>query len=462
MTGKASAVFHDIIFESGTLRAEQIDPFGSSIDFDKTTRKFQVLSASENREIQQRNSVYDEVRRLYKLRDEASQYRHPDAMQKIESLILDQLENLATKGSITQPVSMAVLAAAARESVLGTIQNLKREPVSLSGDQRKRLDTVEKTLRVPPQEDKLFKAINDLKTTFDGLIESFEDLKSVIESAIEDQKKNKEEEQGNKDETERPIDSLGRAIEEREIAASRVQKKEKNLTTAEVRKGSEKQDDLKTASEELDEKSEKLEAKLDTLNKFELAISKLTQSKARIEVDIEKLKRAAEILDRSSDAIRSPIQPDALMAKSAPTCGDGMPSRRGFEVLGPEGFRSFDQDERLVMAMSIDSKPLISTLQQFSEQRFNGQTDHSGEIGAAIGTERERLGSAQVTLDQLRRALEPDEKAKADEKMDKPSNASDILVTVLRAFNETKSSRNKALAEARDLVLKNTVEKMKP
>lgn len=45
--------------------------------------------------------------------------------------------------------------------------------------------------------------------------------------------------------------------------------------------------------------------------------------------------------------------------------------RRGFQVLGPEGWRTFDQDERLVLAMSSSGKPLISTMREVSERVLN-------------------------------------------------------------------------------------------
>lgn len=48
-------------------------------------------------------------------------------------------------------------------------------------------------------------------------------------------------------------------------------------------------------------------------------------------------------------------------------------SRRGFQILGPEGWRTFNQDERLLLAMSSSARPLISTMQEMSGRVLNSQ-----------------------------------------------------------------------------------------
>ncbi len=68
MTGKASALFANIRFESGVLRAEQIDPFGSQVTFDQTTNAFRVVPASASREEARRDDIVREVDRLVALR----------------------------------------------------------------------------------------------------------------------------------------------------------------------------------------------------------------------------------------------------------------------------------------------------------------------------------------------------------------------------------------------------------
>ena len=54
-------------------------------------------------------------------------------------------------------------------------------------------------------------------------------------------------------------------------------------------------------------------------------------------------------------------------------CGNNgeLTVRRGFQIMGPEGIKTFDQDDRLVMAMTIDGQPLIDTLNRYSSRVLN-------------------------------------------------------------------------------------------
>jgi hypothetical protein len=69
------------------------------------------------------------------------------------------------------------------------------------------------------------------------------------------------------------------------------------------------------------------------------------------------------------------------------TCPEGRPAKRSYLLYGPEGVREVDPDERLLMAMSSDSKPLVSLLQQLSEKRSASRTQHIAEF-QAVAEER--------------------------------------------------------------------------
>ena len=60
--------------------------------------------------------------------------------------------------------------------------------------------------------------------------------------------------------------------------------------------------------------------------------------------------------------------PASYPVKRNPTCSPGEERRQGFQILGPEGWRTFDQDERLILAMSSSGKPLIATLKEISDR----------------------------------------------------------------------------------------------
>ncbi len=80
-----------------------------------------------------------------------------------------------------------------------------------------------------------------------------------------------------------------------------------------------------------------------------------------------------------------------------PGCGVGDFRHRGFEIMGPEGIRKFDQNERLIMAMHSSAEPLIGTLQEYSAHLLNGQTSVADRLLP--------LTQAAVRLGDARRAV---------------------------------------------------------
>lgn len=68
MTGKANALTTTIHFESGTLRASEIDPFGSNVEFDQENQRFYRVS---HRETKQRAITAGELKRITSARETA-------------------------------------------------------------------------------------------------------------------------------------------------------------------------------------------------------------------------------------------------------------------------------------------------------------------------------------------------------------------------------------------------------
>lgn len=68
----------------------------------------------------------------------------------------------------------------------------------------------------------------------------------------------------------------------------------------------------------------------------------------------------------------------ATASKSATTCSDSTPANQEFWILGPEGWRKFNPDERLVLAMSSSGKPLISAMKEISGRLLNEKSAASG------------------------------------------------------------------------------------
>jgi hypothetical protein len=75
------------------------------------------------------------------------------------------------------------------------------------------------------------------------------------------------------------------------------------------------------------------------------------------------------------EAFNGALQPHgAARAEGGPTsekCPNGEPLSRRFYLLGPEGIRELDPNERLIMAMYMNAKPLINSLKHLAGQRAN-------------------------------------------------------------------------------------------
>lgn len=77
---------------------------------------------------------------------------------------------------------------------------------------------------------------------------------------------------------------------------------------------------------------------------------------------------------------------------------DRIPDRRGFQILGPEGWRTFDQDERLLMVMSTDAQPLIGTLKELSQRLIQSRAPTLA-FQRVLPVERLRVANTKQSLD---------------------------------------------------------------
>jgi len=104
MTGKASALFNTVNFGSGVLRAEQIDPFGSKVEYDEGT--FKVKSGYNLRQKEMREALLEEIgelRRLYKeLKAESKELNDEskDLTAELQHVITSKIQLLNGGGAI--------------------------------------------------------------------------------------------------------------------------------------------------------------------------------------------------------------------------------------------------------------------------------------------------------------------------------------------------------------------------
>jgi hypothetical protein len=87
-------------------------------------------------------------------------------------------------------------------------------------------------------------------------------------------------------------------------------------------------------------------------------------------------------------------------------CPAGSELRRGFQILGPEGFRTFDQDERLVMAMTVSGEPLLSALKEVSKRYLDAHDGPSpSELLLPITQEQLRVLQAERAVQETESTL---------------------------------------------------------
>ncbi|MBF0162442.1 MAG: hypothetical protein HQL88_09145 [Magnetococcales bacterium] len=92
-------------------------------------------------------------------------------------------------------------------------------------------------------------------------------------------------------------------------------------------------------------------------------------------------------IESITDSKGNPINLSALpAAKPQKSCPTGVALKRQFQLLGPHGYAPFDENKRLVMALSSDASPLIGSLTQLHEYK------------QGAGSEQAIVTKEQVTL----------------------------------------------------------------
>ncbi|WP_281556362.1 hypothetical protein [Thalassomonas sp. RHCl1] len=107
--------------------------------------------------------------------------------------------------------------------------------------------------------------------------------------------------------------------------------------------------------------------------------------------------------------------------------------RKGFQILGPEGWRTFNQDERLVMAMYSDNSPITNVLKELSQQVLNAHQSNEPNLLPIVKAEL-RLSKAQQQLTTEKNNLLT---AKPEEKLNALCELVDKVTEKLQTENES-------------------------
>ena len=87
-------------------------------------------------------------------------------------------------------------------------------------------------------------------------------------------------------------------------------------------------------------------------------------------------------------------------ANFASLCPPGAIRKKGFTIMGPEGLRDYDQDERLILAMHTSAKPLTQTLQEYSGRLLQARVNPAERL-LPLTEETLRVVETQRRLDLL-------------------------------------------------------------
>lgn len=364
MTGKANALANKIRFESGTLRKEEIDPFGATISFKQTAGQPRFRSRAATEALARRE---DAERNLEKL-------------LRIYTNIEDQIGG---KDGKSNPEAVKAM----RETVQKQIQGELAALVTPAGNQaaRELSGTGNVFSRLADSSRVLVEEVNataaDIKAKSDA-------ASSAADPAAPAG--------GGQKPSVKPADVVKQLQELPKLLAKlRVNRDGAHKALQGLAKTLRAGDDVLITDALKVLKDEKLDplSVVDPTN-FDIAQAKKGADEAK--KIAEKAAKVADAATKTLNTLERNLNRQ-LSGSGTQSCGAGSELRRGFQVLGPEGWKTFDQDERLIMAMTSSAKPLIGTLQQLSSQVLKQEANSSDQLLPLV-KEQLRISEAQRAL----------------------------------------------------------------
>ena len=381
MTGKASTIGKKIKFESGTLKSYQIDPFGADVTYDKRTGQFRFVSQQEADQRAKREAALADFERLL------ARYRQ-----------LAKEANEDRRETIKAAIQMGVESALAQPGVVPLQENQKASAAGLITIIKKAMSEEFKVSEAIPTStlELLRSALNDQLQTFADINPNAMDLEQRPLSYAE-----RQELQAELNAVKKAAmileENAKEAIKEANIAIDDAQSARKRAGEAEV-------------------------AKMEAEDQLREALEKKATAKA---LDTRAKKEGEKAAALEKHLVGKAVEQAA--ADAGIVCPGSLTRRRGFQILGPEGWRTFDQDDRLLMAMYSDASPIISVLEDLSKRVLNARSRNEVRL-LPIVQERLRTVEAQRALEQL--------------SPDTPSE--EVVKAVLKAFNQSDSEQEES------------------
>ena len=430
MTGKAEALTNDVVFESGTLKSYEIDPFGAAVTYDKANRRFRFQSRAET----ERNAVCakrdQELARLWQ------DYNNGNLSQKLKDAIEGRIEaalrsaSCLSDGSETAAASgpagapQSHLVAQALRRVGGHLEQAAAAIASLpaiawknaAGNQTKTVTVALKNLS-----GKLDDAGKTLGKTEAGKGGDFQTAGNALVAVAGDvgvTYANLGNPTMKTDEAKKPLAAAAEALRRAGKAMAGINPV--SYATA-----------MQEAAQALDEAGAKLYEFISLTEDLKAFVPPPDDKAAPADKNAygeeknnfsEGAKKTRESLAVAARNLREAAQQAALSAaRPVAGCAPGEAMRRGFQILGPEGFRTFDQDDRLILAMSSSAKPLIAQIKDISGRMLAEQTAPGD---ALLGLVQARLKVSQA-IQALDKAYGGDEGSKINNLNDGQTKALD-------------------------------------
>jgi hypothetical protein len=366
MTGKASSLFSVVHFESGTLKASQIDPFGANVAFDDKNGQFFFKSQDEVKAEATREATLNNIDRYISLRD---RFKDGDPLRDdVVALIKNEIHAIDGSSASAAPTTPAI---------------------------RKKLEQIQKDARADAHD-----AFAQAVTAIDAATAAYQaagddaganDAKGLKTPLVVPQQDNDDPGKNGVNGAVDQDKNIGDAISETHKLLNFVEADANQAYGAAV-----------TAAAAADKAVATAQKATSTDAVSKLAIAKTNAQSAAKARDgakgrLDSIKKREADLDQAALVVVSSTTADSKIA-GAEVCPSGNVVRRGFQVLGPEGVRTFNQDDRLVMAMSSDGKPLIGVLQDLSGRILNQKVNESDQLLPLV-QERLNIVSAQRVLD---------------------------------------------------------------
>ncbi len=367
MTGQAAALFNRVHFESGVLRKEQIDPFGSTVRYNEQTHAFTPISADEVRADNARHAAMQDIEQFRKLytdlaADEKLTAEHRTQLfTKLVVMIEDRLDQIKASrpqdGAISTAPTSGLAGTSPTDTALVKLEQKLSDTEAGVANAKIQLGNAQNTLNEAQKKVAVIKTnLNHAKAA----------LASQSPQTDEDTQK------------------VSTLLAELTAAEQALNEAETNRNTAYQ---------LVT---ELTGKSMAVQTTI------EQAHQKLTTARQDTTTSLTILRGKVEDLLKELGTSITPPQtnPDTK------ACG-GKPSENKYYLLGPEGAKELDPNDRLLLALSVDSKPLISALQQLSDRKFQSAGTNY-QVTEDLLQERGHILDSRLILQKAEKAIGQD------------------------------------------------------